>query len=55
MTPPKIYKTPAGFKVALEDRLKKRASLRGTAVNRVRRGSSWNVSSRASRRPSAPP
>lgn len=36
MTPPKTYKTPAGFKVALEDRLKKRASLRGTAVNRVR-------------------
>jgi len=36
MTPPKTYQTPAGFKVALEDRLKKRASLRGTVVNRVR-------------------
>ena len=36
MTRPKTYQTPAGFKVALEDRLKKRASLRGTAVHRVR-------------------
>lgn len=32
----KTYKTPAGFKVALEDRLKKRASQRNVVVNRVR-------------------
>jgi hypothetical protein len=36
MIAPKTYKTPAGFKVALEDRLKKRASLRNVVVNRVR-------------------
>lgn len=32
----KIYRTPAAFKVALEDRLKKRAAQRGVLVNRVR-------------------
>lgn len=36
MTSPKIYRTPAGFKVALEDRLKKRAAERRVLVNRVR-------------------
>lgn len=36
MTEPKVYKTPAAFKVALEDRLKKRATLRRVLVNRVR-------------------
>lgn len=30
------YKTPAAFKVALEDRLKKRAAQRGVMLNRVR-------------------
>lgn len=30
------YKTPAAFKVALEDRLKKRAAERGVMLNRVR-------------------
>ena len=36
MSTPKTYRTPAGFKVALEDRLRKRASLRGIVVNRMR-------------------
>lgn len=36
MKPPKKYASPAAFKVALEDRLKKRAAQRGVALNRMR-------------------
>lgn len=36
MIAPKTYKTPAAFKVALEDRLRKRAAQRGVLLNRVR-------------------
>ena len=36
MNTPRTYTTPAGFRVALEDRLKKRAGARGVQVNRVR-------------------
>ena len=36
MSPPREYRTPQAFKVALEDRLRKRASASGVHVNRVR-------------------
>ncbi len=36
MTPPRSDKTPAAFRVALEDRLKKRAAARKIVLNRVR-------------------
>ncbi len=36
MKPPKKYASPAAFKVALEDRLKKRAAQRCVPLNRMR-------------------
>lgn len=36
MSTPKTYRAPAGFKVALEDRLRKRASQRDVLLNRMR-------------------